>query len=117
MRPLLTHMESVAAAWTRLLFQSFGTTAGLHNRETIAWLVYAFYQSNRLDCKTKNEISKKKVRRCGCTTSSAKISRISQDLLFCLLKKKVFAIGLHALAHILGTASNCCCTADSFTCL
>jgi len=36
--------------------------------------------------------------RCGCTSASVKISNIFQDLLFCL-QKKVFATGLHALAH------------------
>jgi len=34
--------------------------------------------------------------------------------LFPKQEKKVFATGLHALSHILGTARNCCCTADVY---
>jgi len=45
--------------------------------------------------------------RCGSMPECAKISEISRDLSFCLQKKKIKVIitGLHALAHILGTAS------------
>jgi len=57
---LRTRMESVAAAWTRLHFQSFGTTAGLHNCESKARLVHAFYWSSGVDHITKNGVSKKK---------------------------------------------------------
>jgi len=107
-------MESVAAAWMRLHFKSFGTTAGLHNHETKAQLVHAFYRSSKVDLINKNGVSKKKVMHFGCTPASAEISKIFRDLLFYLQKKKVFTAGLHALAHILGTASNCCCTVDVY---
>jgi len=40
------HMELMAAAQMRLHFQSFGTAAGLHDRETNARLVHAFYRSS-----------------------------------------------------------------------
>jgi len=88
-------------------------TAGLHDRVTNARLVHAFYRSSGVDRKAKNGVSKKKVIRCGCTPVSVKISKIFWNLLFCH-QKKVFAIGLHALVHILGTATNCCCTADVY---
>jgi len=81
-------MESVAAEWTRLHFQSFGTTAGLHDRETIARIMHAFYWSSGVDRIIKNGVSKKKVMHCCCTPASAKISKITQDLLLCLQKKK-----------------------------
>jgi len=51
-------MESVAAARTRLHFQSIGTTAGLHDRETKARLVHAFYRSCGVDRITKIGVSK-----------------------------------------------------------
>jgi len=50
----LARMESVAAAArTRLHFQSFGTTAGLHDHETNARLVHAFYRASGVDRLTK----------------------------------------------------------------
>jgi len=42
---------------------------------------------------------------CNCTPVSAKISVISRIYRFVSNKKKVIATGLHALVHILGTAS------------
>jgi len=49
----------------------------------------------------------------GYMPASVKISKFFSGFIV-LSKKKVFATGLHALAHILGTASNCCCTADVY---
>jgi len=53
-------MESVAAARTRLHFQFFDTTVGLHERETKVRLVHAFYRSSGVDRITKNGVSKTK---------------------------------------------------------
>jgi len=54
-------MESVAAAWTRLHFQSFGMTVGLHDRKTKARLVHVFYWSSGVDYITENKVSKKRL--------------------------------------------------------
>jgi len=93
-------MESVAVAQTRLHFQSFDMTAGLHDRKTKARLVHTFYRSSGVVRITKNGVSKK-------------ISNFPE--IYCFVsKKKVIATGLHALAHIMGSANNCCCTADAY---
>jgi len=41
------------------VFQSFGTTAGLQNRETKARLVHAFYRPSGMDRITKDRVLKK----------------------------------------------------------
>jgi len=74
-----------------------------------ARLMHAFYRSSRVDRITKKKGHALRLHACKCENK--------QDFPgFVVLspKKKVFAIGLPALAHILGTASNCCCTADVY---
>jgi len=109
--PSSAHMESVAGARTRLHFQSFGTTAKQKlnsctpSVSRTEWIVLL-----------KSESLKKKVMQCSCMPASAIISKISRDLLFCLqIKKRSSPLDCCTpLVHILGTVSNCCCTADVY---
>jgi len=90
-----------------------------HDREPKARLMHAFYRSSGVDRVTKNGVSLEKghtirLHACKCEYKQ----NIPEFRIYCFvskkIKKKVFATGLHALAHILGAASNCCCTTDVY---